>query len=61
MVMNTGEDCEHEFSDGMASLYRCRLGRVERRRGQGILFDKALEAQALSAAVLGRPSDLSTA
>ena len=48
MVMNTREDCEHEFSDGMASLYRCRLGRVERRRGQGILFDKALEAQALS-------------
>jgi hypothetical protein len=35
-------------TDGMASLYRCRSGQIERRRGHGISFDKALEAQALS-------------
>ena len=49
MVTNNGEvRNEHQFTDGMASLYRCRLGRVERRRRVGIFFDKALEAQALS-------------
>jgi hypothetical protein len=50
MVMNNGEDrSEHQFTDGIASLYRFRLSRVERRRrGLEILFDKALEAQALS-------------
>ena len=49
MVMNTGQDVDGiQFTGGMASLYRCRLGPVERRRGYGILFDKALEAQALS-------------
>jgi hypothetical protein len=49
MVTNTkGDVDEHQFADGMASLYRCRLGRVGRIRGHGNLFDKALEAQALS-------------
>jgi hypothetical protein len=49
MVMKTGQDVDGiQFTGGMASLYRCRLGPVERRRGHGILFDKALEAQALS-------------
>jgi hypothetical protein len=49
MVMNTKENVdEHQFTDGMASLYICRLGQVESRRGHEILFDKALEAQALS-------------
>jgi hypothetical protein len=49
MVTNTKEGVDdHQFTDGMASLYRCRLGQAESRRGHGNLFDKALEAQALS-------------